>query len=102
MECCQCHSLQLLSSSLQRCFAVAKFCSAFAVYEMWCSLLERLTSTALQTLKHCATIIVNCCSAAAALRRLYGLPSSQNTWLLFLFVLSAMSTLFFVEMILNI
>ena len=29
-------------------------------------------STALQTLKRCATIKVNCCSAAAALRRSYG------------------------------
>ena len=102
MECFQCHSLQLLSSGVQRCFTVAKFCSACAVHEMWHSLLERLTSTALQTLKRCATIIVNCCSAAAALRHSYGLPSSQNTWLLFLFVLSAMCTLFFVEMILNI
>ena len=57
---------------LYHCFTMAKLCSAFAVHEMWGSLLERLTSTNLQTLKCCAAIKVNCCSAAAALRRSYG------------------------------
>ena len=63
---------QRLAALLYPCFTVAKFCSTFTVHEMWGSLLERLTSTALQTLKRCATIKVNCCSAAAALRRSYG------------------------------
>ena len=67
---------------LYPCFTVAKFCSAFAVHEMWGSLLERLTSTALQTLKRCATIKVNCCSAAAALRRSYGCLVANNILLM--------------------
>ena len=79
MEWFQCLYLSLIAAFKQRpaallyrCFTVAKFCSAFAVHEMWHSLLERLTSTALQTLKRWATIKVNCCTAAAALRCLYG------------------------------
>ena len=75
----QCLYLSLIAAFKQRpaallycCFAVAKFCSAFAMHKMWRSLLERLTSTALQMLKCCATIKVYRCSTAAALRRSYG------------------------------
>ena len=72
----QCLYLSLIkqrpAALLYCCFTVAKFCSAFAVHEMWRSLLEWLTNTALQTLKRCATIKVYRCSTAVALRRSYG------------------------------
>ena len=75
----QCLHLSLIAAFMQQpaallycCFTVAKFCSAFAVHEMWRSLLEWLTKTTLQTLKRCATVKVYRCSTAAALRRSYG------------------------------
>ena len=74
----QCLYLSLIAAFKQRpavllycCFTVATFCSTSAVHKMWRSQLERLTSTALQTLKRCATIKVYRYSAAAALGRSY-------------------------------
>ena len=59
---------QQLAVLLYRCFTLAKVCSAFAVHDILCWLLERLTSTALATLKCHATKKVNSCSAVSFVR----------------------------------